>query len=391
MRTITLYSTIFSIVLLLLQSSVSAWAQSTPDLCPDNTTTTIKTSAPLEKLETVQVDLSTQDFSTALPFHQGFVIKGKLPKDIKVDCIELQIWPRSIVQEYNVSIDEIDEFLSKYRKLVACSRQATLSNKCKLLQGFFKDAGHFVFERWQRPKELYTGTEEFVLPVYKPLRTSDIYFFAFTLQYTTSPKEQSLYTVVYEDSTDRIKKVVPEKKRVPGSSDPETKTKPFIVAERARAPFTSHFNTDFGVMHAPGANYWGITSALHFYPFSPINKKSDLMQFSGLQRWGQRISVFAGLSFQEIASERNVENVLSIGTPIIGIGIRGFPYIRRSDNAYYRRIAQPIRINFGLVWFNQDIANPLVNEKKLVADFFFSTTVDTDLLGILGPILTGIF
>ena len=115
------------------------------------------------------------------------------------------------------------------------------------------------------------------------------------------------------------------------------------------------------------------------------------MQFSGLQRWGQRISVFAGLSFQEIASERNVENVLSIGTPIIGIGIRGFPYIRRSDNAYYRRIAQPIRINFGLVWFNQDIANPLVNEKKLVADFFFSTTVDTDLLGILGPILTGIF
>ena len=86
------------------------------------------------------------------------------------------------------------------------------------------------------------------------------------------------------------------------------------------------------------------------------------------------MSVFAGLSPLRITSDAPVNAPLAIGTPVAGIGLRQIPYLGA------------FRINGGVMFFDQEDANPLVTTQRHKRDAFISFTADIELKDFLGPL-----
>ncbi len=148
------------------------------------------------------------------------------------------------------------------------------------------------------------------------------------------------------------------------------------VIGRTETSISNRLQTDFGVARSREAGYWGVVSNAHFY-FVPVNKNADAcVRQTPLMYLAKRISIFGGLSVLKIASEAEVEHLFGIGTPVVGIGARDLPYLG------------PIRLNAGVIWFEQDDANPLVTERVRKHDLFLSVTSDIELKGLLGPLFS---
>jgi hypothetical protein len=153
----------------------------------------------------------------------------------------------------------------------------------------------------------------------------------------------------------------------------------------APSRFQDHFHADFGLMRSFHAQYVGVTSNAHFY-LAPINPNEDLTDLEDdvWQNFTKRVSVFAGLALQELSSEADVDALFKVGSPVAGIGVRGFLYWP-GMSPRLRPLLQPLRLNTGVVWFEQDDANPLIDEKIRKRDWFISITGDIELKNILGP------
>lgn len=164
-------------------------------------------------------------------------------------------------------------------------------------------------------------------------------------------------------------------------------TDSFSVRGETPTDYKQRFDNDVGIVHTDRFGYTGFVSDLHYY-FTPINKNEDLGD-PELGLGGQlvrRVSVMAGLAVK-LDSRSEVDNVLSFGTPMAGIGIRGPLYwpSTKPHSPQYRSFFQPMRLNVGIIWFKQKDANPLSSATHIKRDLFVSLTADVALKTVLGP------
>lgn len=166
---------------------------------------------------------------------------------------------------------------------------------------------------------------------------------------------------------------------IPGA----TLTDSLVIHGDTHIEFSQRFDTDLGMAWAPGAEYIGATSGVHFFFMRPINKKLDLAELGFWKSIPHRLSLYGGLAVNELGSGNDVKSALSVGSPMLGVGIRGPLYW--SKDTPFAWALRPIRLNTGIIWFEQDDPNPLVDETALKRDWFWSVTADIDLKTILGP------
>lgn len=152
-----------------------------------------------------------------------------------------------------------------------------------------------------------------------------------------------------------------------------------ILANPATS-FKDQFDSDFGFLYAPspGPGYFGAGSNVHVYAV-PVNKDQDPADFRGFRdQFLKRVSVFAGLSFLKIKSTAQVHHLFATGTPVWGIGVR--PLLSRRD------LTRLVRLNIGMMHFEQDAANPLLEERVRKRAPFVGLTMDIALKEVIGPI-----
>lgn len=133
----------------------------------------------------------------------------------------------------------------------------------------------------------------------------------------------------------------------------------------APARFTSHFDLDLGILRSANAGYTGVIVAVHLHPV-PLNDNTP----SQLRGLGHRVSLFGGLAITEIASQHPVTKPFSAGIPVTGIGVK----------------VGPTRIIGGLMFFDQEDANPVVEKERAKVDYTFGLSLDFavhELLGVL--------
>lgn len=267
-------------------------------------------------------------FTTALPFDKTFTIKGRMTTKVE----RVYVW---------------------FREKNGLDCQA-IYKKDDLFGVWTRNEDHVLAK---------SGPQEFALTGNKELTPDVKYLFCFNLSTTTDDPDYGIMRPLIE------------------------------VVGAAPSSFVHHVHQDFGFVWAPKADYFGAASTLHFYAV-PVNKMA-LPQGLELEK---RISLFVGIVFQKLFApgsdifhpsrdDKPVENLLSIGSPVVGIGIRpGFG----STGRYIWQKVVGFRLNFGLVFFNQTDANPLVNEKRLKAAYTINVTYDIELQKLLKP-LTGLF
>lgn len=161
---------------------------------------------------------------------------------------------------------------------------------------------------------------------------------------------------------------------------------------RPRSSWRHHFDQDLGVMTSFNADYTGLVTAVHLHPL-PYNRSADLYDHgSGLLRQlGTRLSLFGGISPIEIHSgaEQPIKKT-ALGVPVVGVGVRGILYWTPNGGGFYDRFIQPIRLDAGVMFFDQDDPNPLVDKNIARRDVFVALTADIELKDVLGPI-AGLF
>jgi hypothetical protein len=150
-----------------------------------------------------------------------------------------------------------------------------------------------------------------------------------------------------------------------------------------RTEYKQRFDTDVGFLVTGGARYRGIASGVHFHLW-PINKSADLADFNFVESLQRRISIFGGLAVTKLGTGIEVDHLLGLGSPMLGVGFRGPLYWRGFAPGPDWAI-RPMRLNAGVIWFKQDPANPVVDESETRFDLFVSASYDLDILGILGP------
>ena len=147
------------------------------------------------------------------------------------------------------------------------------------------------------------------------------------------------------------------------------------IRGRAQASLAQHFDADIGILRSENAGNWGLVTSSHFH-LVPLNKNEDpTFSSSTGANLAKRLSVFAGVSFQEIHSEVEVSKFFTFGSPVAGIGVRGPLGL------------DFMRLNGGVIWFKQDDANPLVTRQRVKRDVFVSATADLELKQVLGPLV----
>jgi hypothetical protein len=147
--------------------------------------------------------------------------------------------------------------------------------------------------------------------------------------------------------------------------------------------FSQFFDTDLGPVYAPAAGYVGFGSGVHVF-FRPVNKKLDLAELGNRESLSRRLTFYLGLAVTELRARDGVDPLLSVGSPMIGFGLRG-PLYWRNFQIGPDWAARPTRLNAGVILFKQDDPNPLVDETSTKAGLFISATADLDLKTILGP------
>jgi hypothetical protein len=146
------------------------------------------------------------------------------------------------------------------------------------------------------------------------------------------------------------------------------------IVSAPKTTLSNRLQTDFGVLRSDNAGYWGVVSDLHIY-LMPVNKnESACARRTPLEHVLKRVSLFAGLSPLKIASDEPVASPFTVGTPVVGIGLRQLPYLGA------------FRVNGGVMFFDQKDANPLVATMRHKRDVFVSVTADIELKNFLGPL-----
>ncbi len=156
-----------------------------------------------------------------------------------------------------------------------------------------------------------------------------------------------------------------------------------LIRGIATADLPAHFGTDFGVVVAPrpGPAYSGAGTFVHLY-LVPIHADEDpdaIAHSEPVQRVLKRVSLFAGLSVIKLAAGSKVDHLFSVGTPVFGVGVR--PLFTGS----WRRL-NFVRLNAGMMLFNQPDPNPLIAMVRGKHAPFFSVTFDISLQSALAPI-----
>lgn len=309
----------------------------------------------------VKVNLSTRSFESPLPFGEPFLIRGAVPASVD-----------SVV----VRFGEDDGRGGIWRNSAATTGFERFPLEAPL--------------RWIRGARAAVQEAEFSVPA-PNLRPDVRYVFEFNLHGST--KTSSSLTLVTFDSITidsagflrgrgvLMDTVPPERKKSTPFIDRDT-----VIASTRSLP-VQRFDADLGIAAAHASGYVGLVSNAHLYPFAPVNKATDLRTVRGFwPNFRQRVSIFAGLALQELNSDAEVHPLYDVGTPVVGAGLRGFLYWSPISQRL-RPILQPLRLNAGVIFFEQEDPNPLVTERHGRHDLFASVTADIELKSVLGPLL----
>ena len=142
-------------------------------------------------------------------------------------------------------------------------------------------------------------------------------------------------------------------------------------------PFTSHFDGDVGLIRTHRAEYVGLVTAVHFY-VDPINEEAGVAH-GQLER---QLSLMLGLSIVELDTDAPVTKQFAAGNPVVGIGWRRIPVIRRLPPL------RDLRVTVGLMFFKQKDANPLVDTTHQKRDWFVGASIDLEYQSVLSPVLS---
>lgn len=162
------------------------------------------------------------------------------------------------------------------------------------------------------------------------------------------------------------------------------------VELRSEPPRSKNFASDIGVsVPINDLRFWGLTTGVRFYP-RPRADGVDLLDPAYGGFWKQlsyRTGLFASLTILNWSPE-DVKG-LELGVVAAGISIDGILYWRflgMNKKPFCRRFIQPINLNAGMLFFEQEDSNPLVDELIRKNKLFLSVSVDIGLRKLLGPI-----
>ncbi|HET7463859.1 MAG TPA: hypothetical protein VFJ82_21565 [Longimicrobium sp.] len=303
---------------------------------------------------TITVDFGKRAFATdTLPFGEPFVISGTISP--KTDAVAVRYGERT----HQAVMDAIIDTLGC--QVWTRDPRAGLDDSTRALQTSFA----VVLPRTLRPNRNYL----FEIKLYDAKDNDRIRLPAF------DPKQPRTECTALSEMRDSLRGIV-------------LLTDSFTVRGQTPTDYKQRFDNDIGLVRSERFQYVGFVSNLHYY-FVPINKNEDLADpnLSHSQQFLRRFSLMAGLSLARVSSNANVDNVFGIGTPMVGVGLRGplyWPSVTpKSDQ--FRSFFQPMRLNAGIIWFKQKDANPLVAEMHTKRDFFVSVTADVGLKTVLGP------
>lgn len=150
----------------------------------------------------------------------------------------------------------------------------------------------------------------------------------------------------------------------------------------ARADLTAHFDADLGGIWAPrpGPALVAMSSNLHFY-FVPINKSETISNRNdSIRDWVfKRFSIFAGLSAVRLISGSPIENRVTNGNPVIGIGLK--PRFSSTSRRF-----DFFRLTAGFLYYAQKDPNPIVTTKHPKKAPFIGLTGDVEIEKVLAPL-----
>jgi hypothetical protein len=161
----------------------------------------------------------------------------------------------------------------------------------------------------------------------------------------------------------------------------------FAVTASPRSQWAEHFDTDLGVMRTAKVGYTGVVTGAHFY-LVPVRKDLDLIDpfLTRSQEFWRRISFYAGVSPVQLYStaDQPIKGT-PVGIPVVGIGFRG-PLYWRPVEGLPGQFLQQMRLNAGVMFYEQDDENPIIEEDRAKRDVFLSLTVDLAIRDVIGPL-----
>lgn len=301
----------------------------------------------------VNVNLAAEILlNDTIPYWQTFIVQGSIPSS--ATRIELLYLPNHAFDDVATDVRRTGRAVESVRALQSA--------------GWTRDDG-------------YEPEKQFSFEI-GPLQRNTTYTFCFGIFGTTPPARQANRprAVTLRDQRQKCKELFP--------SDDQPSDIRVISGVVARSSWRQHFDTDLGVMGTPTAGYLGVVTGVHFH-LAPVRKDVDLFDptVPPMQRLGRRFSVYAGISPVEIwhAADQPIQKT-RLGIPVVGLGFRGPLYWQESGGTW-GQVGPLMRLNTGVMFFDQDAANPLVTEPRAKRDFFVSLTADLEISSVLGPLL----
>lgn len=162
---------------------------------------------------------------------------------------------------------------------------------------------------------------------------------------------------------------------------PNGATETVLIEQAANSSLKHRLHTDVGLIwtNARQLEYWGAGSNVHFYAM-PVDPEMETDSLAGLEKILKRVSLFVGLS-AKLHAGKPFESLLSTGTPVVGIGL--WPMSNALPSAL-----RNFRLNFGMIWFEQESANPLVDSRATKHAPVVTVTFNTSLQPALLPLAT---
>lgn len=141
-----------------------------------------------------------------------------------------------------------------------------------------------------------------------------------------------------------------------------------VDIETSESPY---LGLDFGVLTAPEISSTFTFEGLNFH-LRPVNRKAKFSDLKGLDLWLKRISFSFGVAQRIGSYNDNYKNLVGVGSPFVGVGIR---------------LNRMIRINGGVLFYKTENSNPIITNTDVNATYFLSASIDIklkDALNIIG-------
>ena len=142
------------------------------------------------------------------------------------------------------------------------------------------------------------------------------------------------------------------------SVDIETKESPYL-------------GIDFGVLVAPAISSTFLFEGINFH-LSPVNRRAKYSDLEGWDEFYKRVSVSFGVAQRVGSYDDNYENLIGVGSPFAGLGVR---------------LNRMIRINGGVLFYKTRDPRPNVSDSRVNGTYYLSASVDIklkDALQIIG-------